>query len=299
MEYINCNLCGSSKAKVLISEGPFNIVQCKQCGLVYKNPRLSEEEMLEEFISKSISLQHKRVIWYDSKIELFKKNLERIERYSSKGRMLDVGCGYGTFLKMAKDNGWQVRGVEITNPAYKYVKEKLGLNIFKGTLKKAHFPDEYFDVITLWDLLDQLNDPFAELLEINRILKRDGLVIFRMRNVTFHFITHLMFGKLVEKLKINPPIFLLYGFSRRTVEKMLSKAGFRNIKVVNSELTKGDPYSTGETFTGFGMRLIKKLTLSLCQLIFYLTGGLLVLGPSILVFANKPLNNSKKSYVKN
>lgn len=287
LEYTNCNLCGSNETSILISRDLSNIVQCKNCSLVYKNPRPAEDEVLKQVISDNLSLRHKKIVWHDAKIRLFKKNLIRIEKYSSKGKMLDIGCGYGTFLKMAKEKSWQTWGVDVSNSAYKYAKETLGLNIFKGILKEAHFPDNYFDVITLWDTLEQLYDPFLELLEINRILKRNGLLLFRVRNVTFHLNIHFLFGNLTKKLGIKPTLFHLYGFSTKTAKMMLEKAGFKNIKAINSELTTGDPYSTGEIFTQFGMRLIKKFTYSLCQLIFYLTGGGLVLGSSMLIFAKK------------
>ncbi len=68
---------------------------------------------------------------------------------------------------------------------------------------------------------------------------------------------------------------------------MLWKAGFKDVKIISSELTTGDPYSTGEMFGQFGMRVIKKIVFSLSCFISYLTGGRLVLAPSILVFAKK------------
>lgn len=189
--------------------------------------------------------------------------------------------------------------MEISNSAYKHAKEKLGLNIFKGTLKEARFPDTFFDVITLWDVLDMLYNPFARLLEVSRILKRGGLPLFRVRNVTFHLNVHFIFGNLAKKLNIKPARFHLYAFSSRTAKCMLRKAAFRDIKIINSELTIGDPYCTGEIFGRIGMIFIKEIIFYLCKFIFYLTGGSLILGPSILAFAKKPLNDSKKSYAKN
>lgn len=288
MKYTNCNLCGSNNTKILISRGPSNIVRCKKCGLVYENPRDSEDELLNHFISDEILIQHKKDVWYESKIKIFKKNLKRIEKYlPNKGMLLDIGCGYGTFLKMAKDSSWQVQGVEISESAYKYAKEELGLNIFKGTLKETHFPDDYFDIVTLWDVLDMLSDPLGELLEINRILKPDGLVLFRVRNVTFHLNVYLLFGNIAKKLRIKPTLLHLYGFSAKTAKRMLRKVGFKDVKIISSELTTGDPYSTGEMFSQFGMRVIKKIVFFLSWFVFYLTGGRVVLAPSILVFAKK------------
>lgn len=296
---VNCNLCGSNETKTLFPYDFSYVVKCKKCSLVYRNPRLSEDELLSHFASDEVSVQHKKAVWYDAKIKLFKKNLRRIEKLSSKDRLLDVGCGYGTFLKMAADRGWQISGVELSISACKYASETLGLNIFKGTLKEARFQDNYFDVVTLWDVLETLNDPFAVLLEIKRILKSGGLLIFRARNVTFHLNVHLMLGNVARRLKIKPTLFQFYSFSAKTAKKMLAKSGFADIRVMNSEPTTGDPYNTGKIFTEHGMSLIKKIAYAVCQSIFYLTGGSLVLAPSILVFAQKPLNDFEKGYDKN
>ena len=288
LEYINCNLCGNNENKILIPRGMSNIVQCKKCGMVYENPRISEDDLVKYFISDKVLVQHKKNVWYEAKIKLFKKNLKKIEKcLPNKGKLLDIGCGYGTFLKIAKESGWDVHGVEISESAYTHATEDFKLNVFKGLLKETRFPDNYFDVITLWDVLDLLSDPFSELVEINRILKKDGLILFRVRNVTFHLNVYRLFGYLAEKLGIKPTLLHLYGFSAKTAKIMLRKAGFKGIKVINSELTIGDPYSTGKIFSQFGMIIIKKIVFFLSWFIFYLTDGQLVLAPSILVFAKK------------
>jgi len=299
LEYTNCNLCKNDKTKLLISLGSSNLVKCKICGLVYQNPRPSEKEMLRRFTSEPVVLEQKEMVRDYAKIELFKKNLKRIERYSPKGRLLDIGCGYGTFLKMAKNRGWQTWGVEISDSEYKHDTQDLGLNIFKGTLKEARFPDNFFDIITLWDVLNELNDPLDSLLEVSRILRRGGLLLFRVRNLTFHLNFCYTFRNLAKKLNIGPVHFHLYVFSPKTVKRILRKVAFRDIKITNSELTIGDPYCIGGIFGRSGIIFIKEMIFYLCKFIFYLTGGLLVLGPSILVLARKPLNDSKKSYAKN
>lgn len=302
LEFTRCNLCGSDEIKILIRQDTPYIVQCKKCSLIYKNPRPSENAVLEEVILDRVIQEHKKVVWYDARIKLFEKNLNRIEKYSSKGKLLDVGCGYGTFLKMAEDSGWQIQGVEISNSAYKYAKERLGLNVLKSTLKEARYPDEYFNVVTLWGVLEQLYNPSAELREVKRILKEGGLIALRLHNATFHIFIHRFFrflGNLDVKLNLKPTIFHFYSFSPKTIRKILEKVGFVDIKVMPSELTERDPYSTGGIFGPFGITLIKKIVFSLSRLIFYLTAGSLVLAPSILVFAKKPLNDSEEGDVKN
>jgi len=293
LEYINCNLCGSNQSRVsIILSDLLNIVQCENCGLIYRNPRFSENEILENYSSDGVFVEHLKAVWDYSKNRLFKQNLKRIEGYCpSKGRLLDVGCGYGTFLNIAEESGWDVRGIEISESAFKYASQRWGLKICKGTLKEAKFPDNYFDVVSLWEVLSLVCNPKQELKEAKRILKDGGLVALRLHNAVFHVFMHRFFrclGNLNAKLHINPTIFHNYNFSPGTIREILEKAGFEEIKIFVSELTAGDPYSTGGILGNFGLQIIKKIIFYFSKLIFYLTGGKLVWGPSIIVFARKP-----------
>lgn len=285
MNYVNCNLCGSNDTKSLF--GGLNIVRCKKCGLVYANVRPSGEELRQKYVKSRVVTDHNKAVWYDARINLFKINLLRIQKYFFKGRLLDIGCGYGVFLKLAHEYGFDIRGVDISESASKHAIEEFGLNVFEGTLEEARLEDNYFDVVTLWDVLDEIDDPLGELREIKRILKPKGLLVFRVRNVVFHFNIHYLLGNLAGKLRLQPTLIHIYGFSRSTARLMLEKAGFKNIRVSNSELTAGDAYSTGGVLGAKAVAVIKRVIFFLCQIIFYLSGGLLVWGPSLLVYAQK------------
>lgn len=292
LEYINCNLCGSNNLKILFPlEGPIYIVRCKDCGLVFKNPRPLESEILEEISTDRILPEHKKEVWYDSKIHLFKSNLRRLERYiPKKGRLLDLGCGYGIFLKMAKDSGWQVEGVEIAQSACRYAREVLGLKVFGVTLKEVRFPDSYFDAVTLWELLGELCNPKEELKEIKRVLKPTGLIALRLHNADFHVALQLFLKKFAhpeKRLGLLPTVFHNYNFSPKTIKMMLKEVGFQDIRIYVSEFTTGDPYGTARVFGDKAMIIIKGILFYLFQIIYYISFKRLMLAPSFLVFARK------------
>ncbi|MCK5305942.1 MAG: class I SAM-dependent methyltransferase [Candidatus Omnitrophica bacterium] len=298
LEWPKCNLCGEDNFSILFKEEGINVVKCKICGLVYKTPRRALQNELEIYRTYPLARESKEN-YIKKRMVLFKYLLYKVNQRAKKGKLLDLGCQFGYFLDLARREGWQVFGVDVSGEAIAFAKEKLGLNVYEGTLKEAKFPDDFFDVITLWDALEHLSDPFAELLEIKRILKGGGQLVFRDRNAASHVKVRLMFGNLAKKLKINPTVFHLCTFSAKTAKMILKKAGFEDIKVINSKLTIGDPFGAGRIFGQFGVKQIKKITYSLSQLIFYLSGGLAVVGPSLLAFAKKPQDDSGKDYAKN
>jgi ubiquinone/menaquinone biosynthesis C-methylase UbiE len=165
-------------------------------------------------------------------------------------KILDVGCGYGYFLKMALKKGWRPSGVEITENAAAGARLEFGdQNIFQGVLNEANFEDNHIDAITLWDVLVMVNNPYKDLKECYRILKKRGIIGIRVRNVVFQkfvYHIHLPFKQIYRKLGIkHPTVFHPFCFSPRSIEQLLQKSGFTNIRIDNSLLTSGDPYSYG------------------------------------------------------
>jgi hypothetical protein len=96
-----------------------------------------------------------------------------------------------------------------------------------------------------------------------------------------------MMGNLDVRLGLRPTIFHLYNFSPKTIKAMLEKAGFQDVQVLPSELTSGDPYSSGGRIGAFGVTVIKHMVSVISKIIFILTAGKIVTGPSLLVFARK------------
>jgi 2-polyprenyl-3-methyl-5-hydroxy-6-metoxy-1,4-benzoquinol methylase len=209
---------------------------------------------------------------------------------SNNRSILDVGCGFGYFLKSASEDGWETYGVEISDAAVwdarKTVKEA---KIFHGSLKDAHYSDEYFDAITLWDVLVMVDSPFDELKECHRILKPRGKIGIRVRNVFFQKMAYKIyfpFRNIASWLKIKKPyVFHRYNFGAKSLQLLLHRAGFRPILITNSPLTEGDPYSHTrvDKLTGF----LKSSVHIVGRVLFQISGGRLVTGPSLLVWAEK------------
>lgn len=230
-EYVvKCNLCGADNTKLLFIEKGFNTLKCQKCGLIYLNPRPSEQEVRKiyskDFFTGQSSCGIQGTGGYLATRELIIKSanetLKTIEKYREKGRILDVGCATGFFLQTARIWGWETYGVEISKYASQYARQKLDLNVFAGKLTQARYESDYFDVITMFDVLSHLEDPLGNFCEMNRILKREGMIILRVGNKGW------LYARLSWGYWGAPEH--LYHFTKGTLKKMLEKAGFRIVR---------------------------------------------------------------------
>ena len=211
--------------------------------------------------------------------------------------ILYVGCGCGYFLELGTRNGWKTFGVEIVDDAVREARQRIGeKNIFHGTVKEANYPENSFDVITLWDVLLLIQDPFEELIECYRIIKEGGIIGIRVRNVFFQKMAYRFYyplRKMASKWGIKKPsVFHQYCFSRTALSLLLRRVGFVNIEVNNSPLTEGDPYRY--TSMQFLTTVTKRMTDLASKLVFCISREKAVIGPSLLVWAEKPHSNTKR-----
>jgi 2-polyprenyl-3-methyl-5-hydroxy-6-metoxy-1,4-benzoquinol methylase len=239
MENVKCILCGSSEAAAYYQLADYllerpevltRLVKCQQCGLVYQNPRPALNEMQLNYPSEYDSyavIDHQSNSWLLNKAFEYGiyKRCRVVTRRKSSGRLLDIGCSTGAFLRgMSKYPGWELEGVEISSYAAEIGRNRFGLNIFIGTVEQADFPAQHFDVITLWDVMEHLHDPISSLTEISRILKPGGLLILRVPNLD-SFDAHL-FGPYWAGL--DSPRHL-YVFSQRTINGLIVLTNFTPI----------------------------------------------------------------------
>ncbi|HRX78910.1 MAG TPA: methyltransferase domain-containing protein, partial [Pirellulaceae bacterium] len=147
-ENIPCILCGTNDSVTLFAEPPFRIVRCTECSLVYTLPRLptaSISEMYQVGYWRSAEAKDFGYTDYlhdrDRYLRTFRLRSKVIERYKpTVGRVLDIGCAAGFFLKVMEEKGWDTTGVELSAPMADYARTELKLNnVFTGTLEEQQF----------------------------------------------------------------------------------------------------------------------------------------------------------------
>ena len=156
----------------------------------------------------------------------FYERIKRIERkMAKKGKMLDLGSALGDSLIAAKKLGWkEIMGVELSEFATKEARKK-GLDVKIGTLKSSRFPQNHFDVVTIQDVIEHVEDPVSELKNVQKVLKPGGYAFIVTPDVSGFWSKIL--GSLWYHYK--PGEHIMY-FSQKSLKKALEVSGFKNIK---------------------------------------------------------------------
>jgi len=260
MEVIDCPLCGGPESFPLRQEGSFQMVRCSSCQFIYLNPRPTSEFLLRFYQDYLPENGSSIKAWQRMMEPVFKKVANLIQQYKEKGELLDVGSGFGFFLSEMKNRGWDVTGIEISQKAMDYARDVLGLTIHPGPLEKANFPDDYFDAVTGFYVIEHIPYPMVFLRECHRILKPGGLLLLRYPHTTPIKNLLQIFG--IKNRLYDLPAHLS-DFSPKMIQRCLERIGFGKCQhLIGGYTFPGDP----------GKRTASILFGSLSEALFYLSG---------------------------
>lgn len=237
LETVACNNCGSSEAVRLhrfrldADNEDSWVVRCSHCRLVYLNPRPSKQRIgvyyPPNYQANMLSLLARG---QDNLIAQWGFNMVRKRRTPAmkRGRLLDVGCSNGAYLAAMRDEGWDVEGVEFDSDAVEYCRNSRKLKVTQGEIEDglAQLPEKNFDAVTMWHVLEHAFDPAAALKQIRRVLKSGGVLMLEVPNYASPLVS--VFRRYWFPMDIPRH---LYQFTPATIEAMLTKAGFKQIRV--------------------------------------------------------------------
>ncbi len=252
MKTIPCEVCGSNQHQHLFEgwdrvfgiPGKFNLVECRECGLIFINPQPDAEALkayYPEVYYASNPSHYREYSW------LRKKVLQTYSGYQCSGRplqspialrkvllfpfrirykdaipfveggkILDIGCGNGTELYKLKAMGWDAHGVELDAQASDRARAR-GIVVFTGDVFGAKYPSGIFDVVRMSFVLEHLPNPKETLVEIRRILAPRGRLYISVQNVrSLHY---SLFGPRWFSLDVPRHLF---SFSPKTIARLLS-----------------------------------------------------------------------------
>ena len=258
---VDCDLCHKHSTVNLYTSqdylhgcpGQWPVVQCKDCGLSFTNPRPTPETLTEYYpqdycpyqfkTEKRFGLRHRLQRWAfhyhwnyppikSNKLgKLFSYPIWRWAKtnkrnynlfpYQGDGRLLDFGCGNGQYLSYMAKLGWHVHGMDMSTLAVETCQAK-GLQAVAGIRPDQTYAPEYFDVVTLWHVLEHVPSPTETLQHIHTVLKPGGKLIVAVPNID---------STLSHSLKqywyfLDVPRHLTH-FTPETLNMVLNKSGYR------------------------------------------------------------------------
>lgn len=195
-------------------------VKCKNCQLIYVNP-IEKADKINGDYSKMGNTDVP--IIRGSRLRAGKSQSGLIKKYKSGTTLLDIGCGEGFFLSNVSQAGYTGKGIEISQNAAAYARKEFGLDVEATSFEELRFPENYFDVITLWQVLEHVPYPLMVLKEVHRILKPGGLLATSTPNIEG------ILAKIFRRRWWNIRRLHINQFTTKTLTDMLNRAGFKNV----------------------------------------------------------------------
>lgn len=232
LEYLHaCPICQYedmrhySRVASLFNRGEFiRYEKCRDCGTVFRNPRLPPEYRLARYEEPEMSAESKRLkpknqVHY----AYMMKQIEQLLPAGSGRRLFDFGCGAGGFLLEAQKAGFDVMGLELSKDLARHVISEYEIPVFQGLVDAPEFAQETFDVILSSQVFEHLLDPRQTLAALIKHLRRPGLLLIEVPN-QLDIRERLRRGSMMDDSH-------LFYFTARSLSRMLESEGLRVVRV--------------------------------------------------------------------
>jgi len=250
----SCPVCASPRARLRYRITRFEIFGCRDCALVYLWPPPGPEEIraifAQLYTTGEGSLPELRGYYgfcYEDEpgnplVQAYERWIDELERHRAPGRLLDVGCGTGLFLAVARRRGWEPFGIDACEPATRHAREHFGLEVWDGEFTDLAAEGHRFDAITGWDVIEHSREPVALLRTARRCLAPGGVVALSTPNQ--RSILDLVAGALYRLSggRVTAPLEKLYieqhflYYTPATLADSLARAGLA-VASLRRELT--------------------------------------------------------------
>jgi len=218
-----CDACGGSEHIPLFEKEGFKHVRCRDCGMVFVNPRL-DSHIDGQMLSGTGSMGDDSLT--GSQIRRIQKELDRIERYRKLNRIIEIGAGRGWFLAEASGRGWETWAVEINYDALEKLRNKCIDRIIEEPAEDFHCSPDSFDVVRMWDVIEHLGSPWSALKRIHEVLRVGGLLYLSTTN--FASLSRWVNGP--EWVYLNGADHIQL-FEPRTITRLLIQTGFTSVSI--------------------------------------------------------------------
>lgn len=231
-EEVTCPICGSSQHEDKITIDGFRYVECSKCNSVYNSPRLKKSILEEMYSSGEYNKYFDKLIIPS---QVFRKNvLEKrkfkqiVSFFDKPGKILDVACGTGSFLKNFQENGWKVYGLDPSDSAARIAKEYYELNIIQDYFENFE-TKERFDCITFWGL-EHLSSPINGVKKAIDLLDTNGLIVFEGPSADCFLMKYLCENNFSPYRYIESARHILF-FSRKSIDFICERFGLKVVYI--------------------------------------------------------------------
>jgi len=264
---MNCRICESTKVIPFNKIDDFSLLKCKNCGVIFldnideisTSQELYDENYFENYLYEAeINFQKiKQTASYY--LTYIAKNFHEVNS------ILDVGAGFGLFVKAFQELGIKSDGIEISKYSVKIASEKFGIKLFNGDLTEFYSTDKY-DLIIFYHSFEHLNDPLKTLKKSKELLNENGILWLSLPNVMS--LDRLINGKNWNGWSLP---YHFFHYSPNSIKFLLRKEGFSKIKIqksflnplrfINKKKESGVNFSSEISFSELKEKIRKPATL--------------------------------------
>ncbi len=297
-ELTSCLSCGGSRLAPLPMRyehlgHQFPVARCLQCDLRFLRVQPEGESLAKLYWAEYFTVDYRcgRSDTHSFDERAFRvENRGLLERFAplkpkqGPARLLEVGCASGWLLKHASEQGWQVRGVELSEHAVKHARG-LGLDVAQGTLEQAHYANASADLIYMGDVLEHVPDCGATMREVARVLAPGGAFFLRGPITTHSLARRLglaLYTALRRDIVLREPPYHLWEFTPRSLARLMREAGLEVTVIEQAKIAPGRPHGRKSALQSVVMAAIDLVNMPITRLFN-------AFGDRVVMVARKPL----------
>jgi 2-polyprenyl-3-methyl-5-hydroxy-6-metoxy-1,4-benzoquinol methylase len=180
-----CPICHSPAPRRVYEFTDFAVLRCGACDNSWRSNMYDEEKIRDIYCG--VEYESNPYFSYDvqqdatlatPRVKNYLRALDYLEPVPTAGRLLDIGCGSGSFLALAQKRGWEPHGVEMSPGLSSACERNLGTPVITGRFEDVKLPTGRFDVVTMWDVIEHVVDPGFCVRKVKELLRPGGLAVF-------------------------------------------------------------------------------------------------------------------------